>query len=177
MNGSEYVPQIFTADAVGEPGQRIFYLQVRGDFGMQTYLLEKAQVSLLAEKMREILVMIDATDTIAASEPARDPALALSEPLEPEWRIGTMGLAYDEESDLIVLFVSPVSEDEEQPTEELDLESSAVRFMLRRDQVRGFVLHALAVVGEGRPTCQLCGLPVDPEGHDCPARNGHRGSA
>jgi uncharacterized repeat protein (TIGR03847 family) len=49
-----------------------------------------------------------------------------------------------------------------------------VQFHLRRDQVRAFILHALAVVAEGRPLCQLCGLPIDPEGHICPASNGHR---
>jgi hypothetical protein len=45
---------------------------------------------------------------------------------------------------------------------------------LRRDQVRTFVLHAQAIVDEGRPLCQLCGLPIDPSGHACPASNGHR---
>jgi uncharacterized repeat protein (TIGR03847 family) len=57
--------------------------------------------------------------------------------------------------------------------EEPEMEEDSVRLMLRRDQARMFVLHALAVVGEGRPICQLCGLPMDPSGHLCPASNGH----
>ena len=30
------------------------------------------------------------------------------------------------------------------------------------------------VVAAGRPTCAMCGEPIDPEGHFCPRRNGHR---
>ena len=29
------------------------------------------------------------------------------------------------------------------------------------------------MVERGRPTCQYCGNPIDPEGHACPAMNGH----
>src|SRR5438477_497658 len=29
------------------------------------------------------------------------------------------------------------------------------------------------VCARGRPTCQFCGNPLDPEGHVCPAMNGH----
>ena len=69
---------------------------------------------------------------------------------------------------------SPEDEEDEDDPEEEEFE---LRFILRRDQVRTFSLHALAVVGEGRPLCQLCGLPMDPDGHNCPASNGHRAGA
>jgi hypothetical protein len=78
-----------------------------------------------------------------------------------------------EDSDLMIVYVQPMDADAE--IESLDDDDSeGVRFELRRDQARAFVLHAIAVVNEGRPTCQLCGLPIDPEGHRCPASNGHR---
>ena len=169
MSEIELSPEMFTADAVGDPGERTFFLQVGGDFGAYTYLVEKEQVAVLAEKLREVLMLIDTSDTVRVSEPARDPALALTEPSEPEFRVGSIGLAYDEDSDRILVFVQPVEAEEEE-----NIEETGVRFILRRDQVRAFVLHALAVVGEGRPLCPLCGLPIDPDGHDCPASNGHR---
>jgi uncharacterized repeat protein (TIGR03847 family) len=169
----ELFPETITADAIGEPGERTFFIQVGGDFGSYTYLVEKEQVALLADKLREMLVIIDSADPIRLSEPARDPALALAQPAEPEFRVGSMGLAYDDDTDRVLLFVQPVEEAEEEGEAEAG-EETGVRFVLRRDQVRTFVLHALAVVAEGRPICQLCGLPMDPEGHDCPARNGHR---
>ncbi|MGH2693990.1 MAG: DUF3090 family protein [Actinomycetota bacterium] len=173
MSEIELFPETITADAVGDPGERTFFIQVGGDFGSHTYLVEKEQVTLLAEKLREMLMLIDTADPIRLSEPARDPGLALSEPADPEFRVGSMGLAYDDDTDRVLLFVQPVGEGEEEEERE-PVEETGVRFVLRRDQVRTFVLHALAVVAEGRPICQLCGLAMDPEGHDCPARNGHR---
>ncbi len=170
----EITPEIFTADYVGTPGRRAFYLQTRGAEGTSSYLLEKDQVSVLGDKLRELLVLIDRTDTVITAEPARDPALNLSEPVEPEWRVGTMGLSYDEDADRVVLFMKPASAEEDEGDESDDLDAFETRVLLRRDQVRSFVLHAAAVVAEGRPTCQLCGLPMDPEGHNCPASNGHR---
>ena len=120
-------------------------------------------------------MLVDQTDTVRATPPARDPALALQQPVEAEWRVGTMGLAYEEDPDRVILLMHPMdTEEEEAPEEQSIEEETGVRFLLRRDQVRAFVLHALAVVEEGRPTCQLCGLPMDKSGHNCPASNGHR---
>lgn len=169
----DVTPDVFTADFTGEPGARTFYLQARGSSGVHSFLLEKQQVAILAEKLQEMLLMIDEDDTIKSAAPQRDPALALEEPIEPEWRIGTIGLLYDEGRDLVVIALQEVSAEEEDEDEEDD---SGYRFFLRKDQVRSLVLHALAAVGEGRPLCQLCGLPMDPGGHVCPASNGHRPS-
>jgi uncharacterized repeat protein (TIGR03847 family) len=172
----DFTPEIFTADYTGRPGARVFYIQARGDFGSVTYLVEKQQVAVLADKLRELLVMVDAADTVAGAEPARDPALALTEPTEPEWRIGMMGLTYEEAEQRVLVLVRAVEEQtpDEEPVLDDDEDEPGVQFHLRRDQVRAFILHALAVVAEGRPLCQLCGLPIDPEGHICPASNGHR---
>lgn len=169
MSELELSPDIFTADYVGEPGKRTFFLQARGE-SSASFLVEKQQVGVLAERMRDVLLMIDQEDTIKNAMPGRDPGLDLAEPVEPEWRIGNMGLAYDEDSErVIVLLEEATSEGDD----EAEPDATAVRVMLRRDQARSFILHALAVVGEGRPTCQLCGLPMDPAGHQCPASNGH----
>lgn len=175
MTEIELVPEIFTADYVGVPGERAFYLQLRGAFGTRSYELEKQQVSALADGLRELLVLVDAADTVNQTEPGRDPALALEPPDVVEWRIGTIGLAYDETSDRVLVLAQPVelAAEAAEPAEP-EQETEAHRFLLRRDQVRSFVLHTLAIVAEGRPVCQLCGLPIDPEGHNCPASNGHR---
>ena len=168
-------PEILTADYTGEPGDRTFFIQSKGE-AVRSYLAEKQQVSLLAEKLREILLTIDDADTVVQAQPARDPAYALDAPIEPEWRVGPIGLGYVEDEDEIVISLGPANEEEteeEADPEEIE-ERFEVRFVLRRDQARGFVLHALAAVSEGRPTCQLCGLPMDPAGHKCPASNGHR---
>ena len=171
MSQSEIAPEVFTADYVGEPGRRAFYLQSRTGAETLSLSLEKQQVAVLAEKLRELLLLVDREDTVRVATPARDPALRLEEPIDAAWRVGTMGLGYEEEPDRVVELAQPV---EEEAAPDDDDDESGIRFFLRRDQARAFVLHAVAVVGEGRPTCQLCGLPMDPEGHACPASNGHR---
>jgi uncharacterized repeat protein (TIGR03847 family) len=171
----DVTPNVFTADFTGRPGERTFYLQARGSSGVHSFLIEKQQVAVLAEKLQELLLMIDAEDTIKSAAPQRDPALGLEEPVDPEWRVGTIGLLYDDGRDIVVVVLQEIAGDEEGDEEEDD-EESGYRFFLRRDQVRALILHALAAVGEGRPLCQLCGLPMDPEGHVCPASNGHRPS-
>ena len=171
MSETEISPETFTADYVGRPGERTFYLQSRWGDGLSSFLIEKQQVALLAEKLREVLLIIDESDTVQATAAGRDPALALVEPVEPLWRIATIGIGYEENGDYLVVVVSS-SERGEDADEDEDAE--AIRFLLRRDQARAFVLHASAIVEEGRPTCQLCGLPMNPDGHICPASNGHK---
>jgi uncharacterized repeat protein (TIGR03847 family) len=163
-------PQTFTADYVGEPGQRTFYVQSRGGGQTLSYVLEKQQVAALADRLRDLLVLIDDKDTVRSAAPERDPALEIEQPVEPEWRVGTMGLGYEEDADRIIVVLQRADAEDE---EAVDLDEAGIRFRLRRDQARAFILHALAVVQEGRPICQLCGLPMSPSGHQCPAANGH----
>jgi uncharacterized repeat protein (TIGR03847 family) len=173
----DVTPEIFTADYTGQPGERTFFLQSRSEAKTLSYLLEKQQVAVLAEKMREVLLLVDPEDPIAGSTPERDPLMALSAPIEPEWRVGTIGIAYAEDADRIVLSMHPVEEREQEEIAEPivpEPDDFAVRFVMTREQTRSFVLQALAVVSEGRAICQLCGLPMDPGGHKCPASNGHR---
>ncbi|HVL64617.1 MAG TPA: DUF3090 family protein [Actinomycetota bacterium] len=166
----EMTPDVITADYVGRPGRRAFYLQGRKGEETCTLLLEKEQVAVLADRLRELLLMVDASDTIAKATPARDPALSLAEPVEPDARAASIGIAFLEEEERVLIAVEAAGTGDE----EEGVEPDEYRFLVRRDQVRALLLHALASVGEGREICQLCGLPMDPEGHHCPASNGHR---
>ena len=166
----DVTPDVFTADYTGQPGERTFFLQAKGEVA-RSFLIEKQQVELLAERLREMLLMIDATDAISDAVPARDPEFGLDTPIEPEWRVGSIAIGYAEGSDQVVVSLAQVEDDPPEDPEQIGFD---LRFFLSRDQVRAFVLHTLAVVGEGRPLCQLCGLPMDPAGHNCPASNGHR---
>ncbi|MFP5351024.1 MAG: DUF3090 family protein [Actinomycetota bacterium] len=174
----EVRPEVFTADYTGRPGERTFFLQSRSETLTLTFLLEKGQVEILAEKLKELLVMIDPADPVVSLDNVRNPLFALSSPIEPEWRVGTMGLTYQEDAGFVVVALEPVATAEEEDAEPGegagDVDDFEVRILITREQARGFVSHALAVVNEGRPLCQLCGLPMDPDGHKCPASNGHR---
>jgi uncharacterized repeat protein (TIGR03847 family) len=160
-----------TAGAVGQPGQRTFYIQARQGSKLVTLLAEKGQVQALAIGIEQLL------DALAAQRPEGEPAAkmpseadqALLEPLDAAFRVGDLGLGYDEQHDLLVLVAQELLEEEEQEKRKPVM----ARFWATRAQMRAMSQHAAAVVTAGRPLCPLCGLPIDPTGHICPKRNGH----
>jgi uncharacterized repeat protein (TIGR03847 family) len=156
-----------TTGAVGEPGQRVFYLQGRRDEQLVTLLVEKQQVELLASSLVEIL----ARSGKETGEGPGEEEMSLEEPIVPEWRAGRLSIGYDEARDLVLLEAEQfVPEDE---AEEVG-EPTQVRFWTTREQALALARQGAAVVAAGRPRCELCGNPIDPEGHVCPALNGHR---
>ena len=56
-------------------------------------------------------------------------------------------------------------------------EPERVRLWATREQMLALARHGAAVAERGRPKCRYCGNPIDPQGHMCPAMNGHRESA
>jgi uncharacterized repeat protein (TIGR03847 family) len=169
-----------TTDAVGEPGQRTFYLQAADARGDQvTLLVEKEQVRRLAENLETWLPELAAgrpEDPVEAAA-AEAGELALAEPLEPDFRVGQLSLSYDPERDRVLVIATELQmEDEDDEPLELP-EPLEVRLSVTRAQLRVLARHGAQVVARGRPLCPLCGNPLDPTGHICPALNGHRPSA
>jgi uncharacterized repeat protein (TIGR03847 family) len=161
------VDQIAVA-AVGEPGRRRFFLLATGSGRTLTLGCEKSQIQALIVRLHQ---MLEAQQIETPEEPA-EPAAA-SEPGEPEWQIGEMGLGYHEARRMFVLVASQaaVGESTESPAAE---DAPSVRFWLSHDQVIAFSKQAESVLVAGRPLCPRCGLPMDPAGHPCPVMNGAR---
>ena len=180
----EHVDRI-TAGAVGEPGERTFYLQARTGAELVTLILEKQQVELLSASILDILSRVGKETGEGPSEEE----LELEEPLEPVWRVGRLSIGYEEERDRMVLEVEelvPEDENEEEGDEGAvetegvlpDLpEPDRIRMWATREQMLALSRQGAAVAAAGRPRCEFCGNPIDPEGHTCPAMNGHRGPA
>jgi uncharacterized repeat protein (TIGR03847 family) len=166
-----------TADAVGEPGQRTFYLQAASGADQVTLLVEKEQVRRLAENLQTWLPELAASRPEDPAEAAAAEAgeLALSEPLEPDFRVGQLTLSYDPERDRVLVVATELQADEEEDPLEAP-EPLEVRLYVTRPQLRVLARHGAQVVARGRPLCPLCGNPLDPTGHICPAQNGHRPS-
>ena len=158
--------------AVGEPGQRRFFLQASGSGRTLTLGCEKGQIQALILRLHQMLE----AQQIETANPA-EPTLAGSEPGEPEWQIGEMGLGYHEARRMFVLVASQVAAGEaaepEAPAPAAD-DAPSVRFWLSHDQVVAFSQQAQSVLAAGRPVCPRCGLPMDPAGHPCPVMNGAR---
>jgi uncharacterized repeat protein (TIGR03847 family) len=168
-----------TADAVGEPGSRVFYIQARAGQELVTVVVEKQQVQLLAASVLELL---DDAAT-EGSTGGTEPEMGLEEPLDARWRAGRLSLGFDEDRDLFLLEVEefrPEAEEME-PDDPRTLlpggEPETIRLWASSEQMLALSRHGAAVVARGRPTCQFCGNPMDPEGHVCPAMNGHSAPA
>ena len=162
-----------TAGAVGEPGERTFFLQARAGERLITISVEKEQVELLSSSILEILARVDKE----TGDGPPDEQLELEPPLEPLWRAGRLSIGYSEERDLMVLELEelvpePDDEEAEPPVDAPD--PDRLRVWATREQMLALSRHGTAVAARGRPKCQFCGNPIDPEGHTCPAMNGHR---
>jgi len=160
-----------TADAIGEPGARIFYLQARRGEDLVTVLVEKEQVQLLAASVLDLLATIGLETATGPDEDAMD----LEQPFEPRWRAGRLSIGYEEDSDLFLLEIEEFQPEVDEDDTELLLrqEAETLRLWATREQMFALSRHSAAVADRGRPTCQYCGNPLDPEGHACPAMNGH----
>ena len=155
--------------AVGEPGQRRFFLLASGSGHTLTLACEKSQIQALIVRLRQML------EAQSIETPEESPAAPATTPPpgEPEWQIGEMGLGYHEARQMFVLVASQAAVGES--TEETEAaDAPSVRFWLSPDQVVEFSQQAQSVLSAGRPLCPRCGLPMDPAGHPCPVMNGAR---
>lgn len=173
-----------TADAIGEPGQRIFFLQMSADARTYTITVEKEQVQLLSTSILEILASVGRETGGGFDEDA----MRIELPVDPLWRAGRLSIGYDEDRDRISLEIEEFVRENAELASELELddedllaggmpegfrEPDRVRASATAEQMLALSRYGASVVGRGRPTCQFCGNPIDPEGHHCPAMNGH----
>ena len=178
-------PERFVAGTVGEPGQRTFFLQAREGARLVSVSLEKQQVQALAERIDELLDEL----MRAAGDEVLIPAIAprdltdtqpLEQPIEEEFRAGTMTLSWDPSDQRIVIEVFPYSEaavvSPEQVDEDFEEPEHDEVFLVRIPAgiARAFVKRSEQVLEAGRPSCPFCGNPIDPAGHLCVRANGFR---
>ncbi|MET7641563.1 DUF3090 domain-containing protein [Streptomyces sp. NPDC005438] len=183
-------PERFVAGTVGLPGRRTFFLQASSGGRTTSVALEKAQVEALAERVDELLDEVVRRSGGNAPVPAVAPTEIedvepLQAPIEEEFRVGTMALAWDGEGERMIIEAQALVELEAESEEDLaeaeerllqDDENGPpmLRVRLTGTMARAFAKRALQVVNAGRPPCPLCSLPLDPEGHVCPRQNGYR---
>ncbi len=160
-----------TTDAMGEPGMRTFYLQARSGDEIVTVVVEKEQVQLLGASVLELLADIDRE----TGQGPEDDEMALQEPVDPRWRAGRLSIGLDEERDLFLLEIEEFQQEleEDDPALLLREDPETVRLWATREQMLALSRRGAAVAERGRPACQFCGNPIDPQGHTCPAMNGH----
>lgn len=190
-------PDRFVVGTVGEPGDRTFFLQARDSRQLTSVILEKEQVSVLAERVDVMLDEIVRRTGGISSVPASAPAGSedhepLEQPIIEEFRVDSMTLSWDGDNERVIVAAyapsdSPVGDDAEAGDDAADPsdgapsltdpDRDALIVRLTGSEARAFAQRAQAVVAAGRPPCPLCGLPLDADGHICPRQNGYRRSS
>lgn len=171
----------FTCGTVGQPGERTFYLQIRSGNVMISASLEKSQLAALGERLEYMLKEIRMAHPLSARPILERDSQPLDIPVLDEFRIGSIAIFYDEESELIQIDLRQVDlqqfnlgdEDVEEDSPLLD-EIQIVRIFISQVQARSFFDRAGLVVSAGRQPCPFCGMPIDPQGHLCARANGYR---
>lgn len=160
-----------TTDAIGSPGKRVFYIQAWQEERTITLIVEKIQVQSLAIGLEQFLAEVNEKypNLPDASADYEEEKMRINPPVDPLFRVGEFGLGYDSENDLIVLVTRELLPEGQDPAE-----TSVVRFWCTRSQLRAMSHWGMEVAARGRPTCPQCGEPMDPEGHFCPKKNGHK---
>lgn len=160
-----------TADALGPPGQRVFYVQAWQGARTVSVLIEKVQLQSLAIAVEQFMGELIAKDPElgeASADYAED-NMHISPPVEPVFRAGEIGLGYDQERDLMVIVTREILTENDDPAE-----AAVIRFWCSRNQARALARWGQEVVSRGRPLCPQCGQPMEPEGHFCPKKNGYK---
>jgi uncharacterized repeat protein (TIGR03847 family) len=164
----------FTAAAIGEPGSRTFYLHARAGQQRVTVKCEKQQVTAIAQYLRRVLSDLPPPEDRPLPVELRDPG-------EQSFVLGPIGLGYDRSNDRLLVQLEelvPTAMDDEEADEEVIDDAAAddddrghIRLYVTRSQAAAFCEHADELVAAGRPNCQWCGNPIDPDGHPCPRMN------
>jgi uncharacterized repeat protein (TIGR03847 family) len=163
----------FTTGAIGPPGARTFYLQARVGKQRVAVKCEKQQVAAIVQYLRRVL-----SDLPPPDERPLPGALELALPVSELFVLGPIGLGYDRANDRLVVQLEELvdadldpDDEEDEPAEPETVERGHVRVYVSRSQAAAFCDHADEVVAAGRPLCQWCGNPIDPDGHPCPRMN------
>lgn len=146
-----------TIGTVGPKGRRLFHLQMGREGRLVTLIIEKEQARAIAEALNEMLDDLAQRHSSKSTDPVDLGKLNmdLREPIEPQFRVGQMGLGYDEDRDLVVLVAQELvippgeSETEELPDKEPP-QPGVVRVWGSRQQMRALCMHTMSVVRQGR---------------------------
>jgi uncharacterized repeat protein (TIGR03847 family) len=168
----------FVVGTVGVPGERTFFIQARTGSRLISVSLEKAQVAALAERVQQIIREVRSSEPLTVFEQVNRDDQPLETPIDEEFRVGVIGLAYVSDRKMIEIDLQAIADSQSPEDEELLLETSEnpdiLRVLIPLGYAESFAKRAVAVVGAGRAPCPFCGGPIDPSGHLCPRSNGYR---
>ena len=134
-------PDRFVAGSVGQPGDRTFYLQATSVGRITSVVIEKFQVSLLAERIDELLDEVLRRTAGSPAVPAAAPAGLeddgpLDLPLLEDFRVGAIALAWDGDGGMVVIEAQEESDEPVEPLAE-DIPADGPGVTLSRNEAVG----------------------------------------
>lgn len=157
----------FVAGTVGEPGERAFFLQVRGEKRLVTMAIEKIQVQALSERVGVLLREIRISQPLLAIPSTTDDSAPLDMPIDEEFAVGEIALSFDSEKQTIEIELTAILENS-------DEDATSALLSISLAQAASFVKRSNYLVAAGRTSCPFCGGPINRGGHLCPRANGYR---
>src|SRR4051794_11343332 len=138
----------FVAGTVGPAGQRAFYLQASAGPLVVTVGVEKQQVSILADRVNDVLDQLAPAAAVEPGEPGGVPEDTdpLQTPFDEDWHVQTLSLAWDEDAQRLVIECHDHDpdevEDEVDPADAVEavgpLGRNSIRVTLTPAQARAF---------------------------------------
>jgi uncharacterized repeat protein (TIGR03847 family) len=168
----------FVVGTVGIPGERTFFIQARTGSRLVSVSLEKAQVAAIADRVLQILREIRVSEPLTLFERVAYDDQPLESPIDEEFRVGVIGLAYVSDRRLIEIDLQAIMDSDNADDELLEIDTTSdqdiLRILMTLGYAESFAKRANTVVAAGRAPCPFCGGPIDPNGHLCPRANGYR---
>jgi uncharacterized repeat protein (TIGR03847 family) len=155
--------ELLEAEAIGDPGQRVFRLRVMSTGEAASLWLEKEQLAALTLAMRQLLEQADEEEA-GEAEPGPSSEQFPKEP-QVDFKLGRLGIGYDERHRVVTIFAYAMDLEEDAPP------TFACQVSL--NQCASFAERAEATINAGRPICVLCGTAIESGAHKCLRRNGH----
>ena len=155
MNYLFAAPDRVMVGTIGDVGARLFLLQAREGRRLVIVKCEKTQLAALAEWLGQVLSEL--------GRPGHLPEdLSLEAEYEVDFVAGEIAVAIDTERNVLDVTFTSLEEDH------------TLALSLTKEWAGALAIAIARLVDAGRPSCPLCGGPLDARGHDCPRTNGHR---
>ena len=161
-------PDRCVAGTIGEPGERAFFIQARNKGRVISVALEKAQVQAIANRLELIVAEVKKSNPLISIESVTQDDAPLETPVDEEFQVGAISLAWNEIDKLISFELYELEDDEN------DEEGQVLEINFSLGMAIAFVQRSKALVNAGRLPCPFCAIPIDPRGHLCPRANGYR---
>jgi uncharacterized repeat protein (TIGR03847 family) len=177
---SHLEPDRFVSGTIGQPGERIFFLQVKSGESLTSVIVEKSQVAILSERIDTLLNQILNENNNDSNIPNKfdidqldlEP---LESPISEEFRVGVMSLGWSMPKNKLIIeahadtsdTVPEISSDETEGPDVLRIHITAM-------QGRIFAERGRRLVSAGRQACPFCHEPLGQQGHVCARANGYK---